>query len=183
MNTGTRILITAAIVGTLAYFGWRWWDKFSFAEKFDVSVDGKSFKIDILPNSFNAEGAFMKMLESKKGHFNMTLNIKQKLPFDITLNEYNLSISVNDAPIATLVGVPNTQMKPNIPAQIPLQGEFRIGQLLKTFLNIEMIKTAFKTPENVIIRIYGTMNFTVKGAAIKKLPINTKMTLKDFLQN
>lgn len=164
MKTAGRIFITGAMVVTLAYFGWKWWQSFSISDKFKVSMSGKSFKIFGL----------------YRGHFDIALNVTQTFPFDITSTGYNLRVSLNGNDISTLQSSIGQVLKTNTPSVILLSGDFDPTKAVKA-VNLQTIMNIFKAPEQNIIRVYGTINIKAQGVSINNIPIDQVMTLKDFL--
>lgn len=158
-------LVTLAVGGYLAY---RWWENYSFSDKFDIKLIGQKIRVVQLTNI----------------EIEMFLDVYSRLPVNVVIDSYDLNVLINneqivniksDVPQPLLSETNNRIVLRKIFSPLNRQGKgIAVGQFMKNIL---------KSNVNTIVNVKGEISLSTPagGIEIKNLPVDATATLGEFL--
>lgn len=162
-----RAVITVAIIGAIAYFGYQWWKNYEF--KFDYKASGRYFRINGLHD----------------GGFEFYIDITSHYSFDITITSYDIMIQVNGKDLIEMKSpasyVPQ-KLTPEKPSRLTLSSTFDPAVLAKSIFDLNFLKSLATSKTDTKITFIGTVSVNAGNLInFNSFPIDITYTLAELL--
>lgn len=110
------------------------------------------------------------------------LQVRNKSDLDLTINGYDLSVSINDKFVSKIQSNQVQDLLANSKSQLNLGISFNPSEVLKGVLNLNVLQGALLDPKKVVVGIKGTISVSHKKVLkLNKVPVNFSLTLDDMM--
>jgi len=160
-----KLWISVAVLGVLGFVGYKYISNYSIADKLD----------------FKVRGHYLKFSSLSSASVELYLDVTSKLPVNVTIKGYDLDLIVNGSKLVNIKSSSEQQLIKDQTNIITIASEFNPTTLLGSLFSFAFFKQIVKNKLNSTIELKGTMNASLMGVELSKIPVDINSTLADFV--